>query len=303
MLLVAGELLKLKSKSVFLGLLLLMAGVVFLQYQSMRLSSDFEAGVRRLQGQLGQDNVPVETYGDQVREGLAEVEVAERVFTPGGGVLVSAGLMSSGLGAGLALLLGAWVVGREVSAGTIRPLLIRRPRRMHVLAAKLCVSLLVVIAVGGLLTLLLSAANGVFNRGGTSLDGNGALSSLLSFQSSWQAVAAPMVVCVFFVVLGAGLTVITRSFVGGVLVSVAILAGDILLSRASKALAPHSILYNVWSLGRGFRTEIERVATVYLWNRDFVLPERAFLLSATYLVALAAALAAVALWVFRRQEY
>jgi hypothetical protein len=277
-----------------MGLLVVCALNTFSHYEDVKVSIDMAKGWQRLTHQsAGSQSV------DQPDFRAQQIRLARSGYTPLGAAAMALGLLASAPGLALAISIGAWLVGSELASGTMRYLVLRRPRRYQVLMAKIMSAQLVVLFGGALLFAGFASVNAVASGSLAVGAGPPYAWGLLGMGSPALWIAAALIVVLFGLMLAALGALLGRSAWTGLLGAGGLIFTDFLVSRPLRWYTPWSITYNIWAVGAGFRGALSRVAQPYFWVQDFPNQHAMFARSALYLVGLTALLGAAVVARFR----
>ncbi|MGZ3391465.1 MAG: ABC transporter permease subunit [Isosphaeraceae bacterium] len=309
----------LRAKRTWIAVILLLAFVLFLHLQSMRvargylndthsLSHILEDPSRITCGNTACTPAARTEIEQRLRQTLTsderQLQIARRAFSPGAGPIVATGLFSTAVGAAAGLLVSTGSLGLEFDNRTLRTLLPRRPSRTRFLCAKMTAGFLLCLGLTAFAAVLIVLFNwALASRIGPGL-GPTPTSSSAAGPSAILMVVAPVVVVGVMVAMGSAFGVLMRSGLGAFVGTGALLSIDRLAAISSKVAAPYTLSFNVWSLGTAFGRWVGTQVSVtnQLWPQGFPRAARPPLEAFLFLMVVLLAGFGAALGCFWRQE-
>jgi hypothetical protein len=298
---IRAELLRLRAaRGLLAGVLVALGLLVYAHYQGTQVTTDMSHGWERLE--QAPTTLRDSSFLESQRLARVRIETAKTAYSPRGAAIVAMGMLSSGVGVGLAVILGAWSFGGEFTSPGLRYWALRQPRRFKIYGAKAATGAACLVSSGLTLFLCIALVNALANR---------RLSPLIKHGASWHSLTpGPVIrlvtpialVCSLGFALGSLAVLITRSWSGGLLFAGGVVTSDLMLSRLLKPYSPWSMALNIWSVASGYRGSLERVATPLVWIRDFPTQTPSALRASVYLILLTIALVGFGIERLRRLE-
>lgn len=278
-----------QSRALLIGLLAVVGLVGFSHWRISGVTTEFaQAWERRVEMLVRHPEYENETRPLQ-DQGVARIRVAKRAYTPAGAAALSAGLMSSALGTGLAVGLGVWVLGTEFTHDTMRYVFLRQPRRIRMLLSKFGAGAITIAVAAASVALITGGINAMTQRSLPSSAGAPVPWTILGL-GSVGAWLLPLAIVPFLGLAIAFLcSLLARSALGGLIGSLAFIVGDAVLAKVVNAYEPWSISFNVWSLGSRFRGSFANVTAPFVWLGGFARAETSTSRSALYLMVIGVA--------------
>lgn len=200
-----------------------------------------------------------EIYVRQVAQGESALRAARAASSPSGMAGMILAVMGSGVGAAIALLLGAHVVGIELSSRTLPLVFSRRPRRWQTFLAKVITAFAVYLMTTVVVVGIVAGIAAIVSSGPVD-------AAALALPSLAYQMALPLITGIFFATIGVGLTFLIRSTIAPIAVVVVWLAAEFAVTRFAPVVRPWTLIMQMWSLGSGFHARMSNsTGSYWMW--------------------------------------